>query len=54
MVKVNHMREGSNVAPPPPQQYSGSISKKIHELQDMAHARKMKTISKDTIFFGKH
>jgi hypothetical protein len=25
----------------------------IHEPQDMAHARKMKTISLDTIFMGK-
>jgi hypothetical protein len=29
------------------------VRKKIHEPQDMAHARKMKTISKDLIFMGK-
>jgi hypothetical protein len=28
-------------------------TKNIHELPDMAPARKMKTISQDTIFMGK-
>jgi hypothetical protein len=30
-----------------------TFSRNIHEPQDMAHARKMKTISKDIMFMGK-
>ena len=40
----------------PPPNHSNPLPqfpKNIHEPQDMAHARKMKTISKDTIFMGK-